>query len=161
MKRLVEKIVRALVDSPEEVDVQEVERSNPKLLEIRVSKKDMRKVIGIKGNNIDAIRRIVSVAGKGKRYTVKVLVAKPSDRRSIGKGKIKRLFEDRNYGFIEADDGRAVYFHGSSLRGTGLHSLSLDQPVEFEVMKGPQGFKAISVMPTPQLIPVGRSINSA
>ncbi|NIS67605.1 MAG: KH domain-containing protein [Proteobacteria bacterium] len=160
MKELVERIVQALVDSPEEVDVQEVERSNPKLLEIRVSKKDMRKVIGAKGENIDAVRRIVSVAGKGRRYMVKVLPGGPSDQRKICKGKIKRLLEDRNYGFIEADDGRAVYFHGSSLRGVGLHSLSLDQPVKFEVVKGSQGFKALKVVPTPQLVPIGKSIDS-
>ena len=56
----------------------------------------------------------------------------PSHGGSFG-GRTKRLFEDRNYRFIEADDGRAVYFDGSSLKGIGIGSLSLDQPVEIEV----------------------------
>ena len=65
----------------------------------------------------------------------------------ICRGKIKRLFEDRNYGFIETDDGRAVYFHGSSLKGMGIRSLSVDQPVEIEVEESPQGLRAVSIVP--------------
>ena len=67
--------------------------------------------------------------------------------RQICRGKIKRLFEDHNYGFIETDDGRAVYFHGSSLKGAAIRSFSIDQPVEFEVDESPQGFKAVSIVP--------------
>jgi predicted RNA-binding protein YlqC (UPF0109 family) len=73
MKELVEKIVRALVDSPEEVDVQESVGTNMNIVEIKVSKKDMGKLIGKKGKNIDAIRRIVTAAGKGKGYMVEVV----------------------------------------------------------------------------------------
>ena len=70
----------------------------------------------------------------------------PSHGGSFG-GRTKRLFEDRNYGFIEADDGRAVYFDGSSLKGIGIGSLSLDQPVEIEVEEGPRGLRAVSIVP--------------
>jgi len=38
MKELVERIVRALVDYPEEVDVKELEAASMKILEIRVSR---------------------------------------------------------------------------------------------------------------------------
>ncbi len=73
MKELVEKIVQALVDSPEEVDVKEIEGTNMKILEIKVSKGDIGKLIGKKGKNISALRRIVAAAGKGKEYMVEVV----------------------------------------------------------------------------------------
>jgi len=73
MKELVEKIVRALVDFPEEVEVQEISGINASLLEIKVSKQDMGYLIGKKGKNINALREIVSAAGKGKRYMVELL----------------------------------------------------------------------------------------
>jgi predicted RNA-binding protein YlqC (UPF0109 family) len=72
MRELVEKIVRALVDAPEEVEVQETEGTNMTLLQVRVSKEDVGKVIGKKGKNINALRTIVAGAGKGKRYMVEV-----------------------------------------------------------------------------------------
>ena len=65
-KELVEKIVRALVDSPEEVAVKEVEATNMKILEIRVSRRDVGQVIGKEGKNISALRTVVAAAGKGK-----------------------------------------------------------------------------------------------
>jgi hypothetical protein len=147
MKELVEKIVRALVDYPEEVDVWEIDGNNLRLLEIKVSKQDMGKLIGKKGKNIDALRTIVSAAGKKMRYMVEVLNDESSKEREICRGKIKRLFEERNYGFIEAEDGRAVYFHGSSLKEVPLESLSLDQQVEFEIERAPKGFRAVSIVP--------------
>ena len=73
MKELVEKIVRALVDSPEEVDVREIEGTNLKILEIKVSKQDVGKLLGKTGKNITALRTLVTAAGKGKRYMVEVL----------------------------------------------------------------------------------------
>ena len=68
MKDLAEKIVRALVDSPEEVDVHEVEGSNMKILKIKVSERDLGALIGKKGRNISALRVIIAAASKGKRY---------------------------------------------------------------------------------------------
>lgn len=73
MKELVDKIVRALVDFPEEVDVQETEGTNMTLVQIKVSKGDVGKVIGKKGKNITALRTIVAGAGKGKRCMVEVV----------------------------------------------------------------------------------------
>jgi len=73
MKELVEKIVRALVDSPDEVEVREIETTNIDILEIKVSKQDVGALLGKDGNNINALRRIVAAAGKGKRYMVEVI----------------------------------------------------------------------------------------
>jgi len=73
MKELVEKIVRALVDSPEEVRVREIEGHTVTVLEIKVAKKDIGYLLGKKGKNIDALRTIVSAASKRKRSMVEVL----------------------------------------------------------------------------------------
>jgi len=147
MKELVRRIVQALVDFPEEVDVREIKGSRTDILEIQVSKQDVGKLIGKRGKNINALRVIVAGAGKGKRCMVDLVGEGSPEWPQICRGKIKRLFEDRNYGFIETDDGRAVYFHGSSLKGIGIGSLSLDQPVEIEVEESRRGLSAVSIVP--------------
>ena len=73
MKELVEKIVRALVDSPEEVRVREIEGTYVSILEIRVARHNVTYLLGEKGKNIDALRTIITGAGKGKRHRVKVI----------------------------------------------------------------------------------------
>jgi CspA family cold shock protein len=146
MKELAGMIVRTLVNSPEEVDIKEIEVGpNTRILEIKVSKQDVRKLL----RNIQAIKRIVSAAGKGKTYyTIDVVTGNGYESKHwSSKGKIRRLFEDRNYGFIEAEDGRTIYFHASSLQGMGIQSLSLYQPVYFEVVEGPEGPRAVRVVP--------------
>ena len=147
MKELVERIVQALVDEPEGVNVGEIDGDTVRLLEIRVSKQDIGKLIGKKGKNIDALRTIVSAAGKGSKYMVEVIEEDRAPHRRTHRGRIKRLFEDRNYGFIEADDGRDIYFHGSCLKTGTLGSLHLDQPVEFEIESAPKGFRAVGIVP--------------
>jgi len=86
VKELVEKIVQALVDSPEEVDVEEIEGTNVKILKIKVSKQDVGALIGKKGKNITALRRIVAAAGKGKKYMVDVV---DENRRRQGNGRLQ------------------------------------------------------------------------
>lgn len=63
----------------------------------------------------------------------------------MAKGKIKKLIRDRGFGFINAEDGREVFFHQSSLVGVELSALKEDQDVEFEVEKTPKGPRAINV----------------
>jgi len=146
MKELLRTITRVLVKSPEDIDIKEIELGpKTRILEIKVSKQDVRKVL----RNIQALRRIVSAAGKGKAYyTIDVVAGNGwESKRWISKGKIRRLFEDRNYGFIEAEDGKTIYFHGSSLEGVGIQSLSLYQPVYFEAVEGPKSLRVVRVVP--------------
>jgi len=75
MKELVRTIVRALADSPEEIDIGEIEGSNTRILEIKVSEQDVGKLLGRKGRNINALRNIVSAAGKRKRHYIINVVA--------------------------------------------------------------------------------------
>ena len=75
MKDLISYIARALVDSPDEVEVSEVEGSHTTVLEVRVAKKDMGKIIGRQGRTAQAIRTILSAAsGKtGKRHVLEII----------------------------------------------------------------------------------------
>ena len=67
MRDLITEIVKALVDQPDEVSVNEIEGSHTTILEVRVAKTDMGKVIGKKGRTAQAIRTILSAASGKKR----------------------------------------------------------------------------------------------
>ena len=75
MKELVEYIVRALVDSPEYVVVNETVGSSVIILEISVSDSDIGKVIGKEGRIANSIRTIVKAAAakNDKKVTVEIL----------------------------------------------------------------------------------------
>lgn len=48
MEELVRTIVQALVASPEEVEIKEIEGPNSRILEVKVSKRDVGKLLGEK-----------------------------------------------------------------------------------------------------------------
>ena len=75
MKDLVMDIVKALVDNPEEIVVTEIEGQRVTIIELRVAKEDLGKVIGKQGRNAQAIRTIVSAAGHkmDKRFTLEII----------------------------------------------------------------------------------------
>ncbi|MFT5583457.1 MAG: putative RNA-binding protein YlqC (UPF0109 family) [Cognaticolwellia sp.] len=75
IRELVEAIVRAMVDHPDQVVVNEVQGAHSSVLELEVAKEDIGKVIGRKGIHADAIRRIVHAAGgKAKmRYVLEIV----------------------------------------------------------------------------------------
>lgn len=62
MKELLETIAKSLVDYPDEVSVNEIESDNAIILELKVSKDDMGKVIGKQGRIAKAIRTVVKAA---------------------------------------------------------------------------------------------------
>ena len=74
MKQLVETIVKALVDSPEEVVITEIAGEQTMTYEIKVGPKDTGKVIGKMGRTAQAIRTIVRAASakSGKSATVQI-----------------------------------------------------------------------------------------
>ena len=75
MKELVEYLVKALVDKPEEVNISQTEGESVTILEIRVALDDAGKVIGKEGRIANAIRTIVKAAGakNKKRVTVEIM----------------------------------------------------------------------------------------
>ena len=75
MKDLINSIARALVDQPEEVSVTEVEGNQTSVLELKVAKEDLGKVIGKQGRTARAMRTILSAASaKTKKRTVLEIV---------------------------------------------------------------------------------------
>ncbi len=75
MKELVEAMARALVDSPENVSVKEVEGEKTTVFELRVAANDLGKVIGKQGKTARAMRTILGAAGTkiGKRCVLEIL----------------------------------------------------------------------------------------
>ena len=75
MKDLIKEIVQALVDQPDQVAVTEIKGDNTTVLELKVAKSDMGKVIGKHGRNVQAIRTILSAAaGKTRRRHILEIV---------------------------------------------------------------------------------------
>jgi len=71
MKELIKYIARALVDNPEMVEVSEVEGNQTSVLELKVAKEDLGKVIGKQGRTARAMRTILSAASaKVRKRTV-------------------------------------------------------------------------------------------
>jgi predicted RNA-binding protein YlqC (UPF0109 family) len=62
MKELVEYIVKALVDNPDDVKVNEIEGEQSSVIELTVAKEDIGKVIGKQGRTAKAIRTILTAA---------------------------------------------------------------------------------------------------
>ncbi len=75
MKDLIGYIAQALVDHPEQVNVTEVEGDQTTVLELKVAKEDIGKVIGKQGRTARAMRTILSAASaKIKKRTVLEIV---------------------------------------------------------------------------------------
>ncbi|MBT3509127.1 MAG: KH domain-containing protein [Nitrospina sp.] len=71
MKDLILTMVKALVDKPDEVSLQEVEGEKTTVLELRVAKEDLGKVIGKQGKTAKAMRTILNAtATKLKKRAV-------------------------------------------------------------------------------------------
>ncbi|MCU0573298.1 MAG: KH domain-containing protein [Syntrophobacteraceae bacterium] len=62
LKELIEFMARALVDNPEKVKVSEIEGEQTSVIELRVAKEDLGKVIGKQGRTARAMRTILSAA---------------------------------------------------------------------------------------------------
>lgn len=75
MKELVEYVVKALVESPDEVSVVEIDEQDETVLELTVAGSDMGRVIGKRGRVINAIRTLaqVNAAKQGTRVSVELV----------------------------------------------------------------------------------------
>ncbi len=74
-KEVVEYIVKSLVDRPDQVELREIEGDKSTILELRVPKDDMGKVIGKHGRIARAIRTVMTAASvkSGKRVVLEIL----------------------------------------------------------------------------------------
>ena len=75
LRDVIETIAKALVDSPDEVAVKEIEGDSTIVLELRVAPSDLGKVIGKQGRTARAMRTILRAAGMKlrKRFVLEIL----------------------------------------------------------------------------------------
>ena len=76
MEKLLENIVKAIVDIPEDVQIAVTESENNIIYELRLGDGDLGKVIGKRGKNIGAIRTLISAATAkegGKRSIIEII----------------------------------------------------------------------------------------
>jgi predicted RNA-binding protein YlqC (UPF0109 family) len=75
MKDLIAYIAKALVDKPEEVIVTEIEGEQTSVIELKVAKEDLGKVIGKQGRTARAMRTILSAASTkiNKRSVLEII----------------------------------------------------------------------------------------
>lgn len=71
LAKLIEMIAKALVDKPEQVEVNEVVGENTTVIELKVAKDDLGKIIGKQGRTARSIRTVLNGAStKLKKRTV-------------------------------------------------------------------------------------------
>lgn len=75
MKALVEFIAKALVDEVDRIEITEITGNQTNIIELKVAKEDIGKVIGRQGRTADAIRTILNCAAAklSKRYILQII----------------------------------------------------------------------------------------
>jgi predicted RNA-binding protein YlqC (UPF0109 family) len=68
-------MVKSLVDNPDQVEIREIEGEKSTILELKVTKEDIGKVIGKHGRIARAIRTIINASATktGKRVVLEIL----------------------------------------------------------------------------------------
>jgi CspA family cold shock protein len=61
------------------------------------------------------------------------------------KGKVKKFFIDKGYGFVTGEDGKDVFFHVSTLRAAGIVELAENQAVEFTAQPSTKGLQVKTI----------------
>ena len=75
MKDLIDYIAKSLVDNSEKVEINEISGNQTNVIELKVAKEDVGKVIGRNGRTADAIRTILNcgAAKLNKRYILHII----------------------------------------------------------------------------------------
>jgi predicted RNA-binding protein YlqC (UPF0109 family) len=75
LRDLVEQIAKVLVDKPEAVQINEIEGEQTTVIELKVAKEDLGKIIGKEGKTAKAMRTILGAAGSKlkKRVVLEII----------------------------------------------------------------------------------------
>lgn len=75
MRDFIETIVRSLVDDVEKIEIKEIPGAQTNVIELKVAKEDIGKVIGRSGRTAEAIRTLVNcgTAKQNKRYMLHIV----------------------------------------------------------------------------------------
>lgn len=75
LSKLIEYMARMLVDLPDQVEVNEIEGENTTVIELKVAKEDLGKIIGKQGRTARAVRTVLNGAStKLRKRTVLEIV---------------------------------------------------------------------------------------
>jgi predicted RNA-binding protein YlqC (UPF0109 family) len=72
MERLLDFLVRSIVDEPDEVTIERADEDDAVILELRVAEDDAGKIIGRRGRTITALRTVIRAAGASQDQRVLV-----------------------------------------------------------------------------------------
>ncbi len=75
MKKLLEFLVKAIVDSPKDVSIQENQEGDELILELKVNPEDIKVVIGKEGKTIKALREIVKIKAIKEKKRIRINVS--------------------------------------------------------------------------------------
>lgn len=90
------------------------------------------------GQAFTAAQRQLQNYARRQRGTVKTHEPAPHAR-------VRRLFPDEGYGFLETPDGREIYFHRNSVLHGGFDRLAVGTAVRFAEERGEHGPQASTV----------------
>ena len=78
MKELVQFLARQLVNDPDAVEVKETHSDTASILELRVAKEDLGRVIGKQGRTVNSIRTILNAVGSrtNRKVVLEIIEAK-------------------------------------------------------------------------------------
>ena len=62
------------------------------------------------------------------------------------KGTVKWFNGAKGYGFIQRSTGEDVFVHFSAIQENGYRTLNEGETVEFDLLKGPKGFRPANVV---------------
>ena len=79
MKELVEYIAKALVSSPDAIDVKETNGETASILELKVAREDLGRIIGKQGRTAKSIRTIVNAAASRENRKVVLEILEDED----------------------------------------------------------------------------------
>ncbi|WP_394823643.1 HPF/RaiA family ribosome-associated protein [Pendulispora albinea] len=63
----------------------------------------------------------------------------------VSRARVKKLFADEGYGFLETRDGREIYFHRNSVLHHGFNRLRIGEEVRYAEEDGDKGPQASTV----------------
>jgi cold shock CspA family protein/ribosome-associated translation inhibitor RaiA len=112
-----------------------IHKQAAKRLEVKTPHKDLRQAIN---DAFGAMRRRLLDYSRRRRREVKTHAAPPLAR-------VARLFSEQGYGFLEAADGREIYFHRNSVLNDAFERLTIGSMVNFSEEKGDHGPQASTV----------------
>lgn len=75
MKKLLEFLVKTIVDSPKDVSVQKNQEGDELILELKINPEDIKVVIGKEGKTIKALRELIKIKAFKEKKRVRINVS--------------------------------------------------------------------------------------